>query len=137
MIIGVIAVFIPIVMFVALFAYLSVASVARHKYRAEERMRLYDTARAAVEKGQPLPPEVITAMSQVSAVERTRGTAFSDLRTGVILTAVGAGVAVFGFLGQNFEREVGWMIGIAAVPGLIGVSLIVLSFFNPNKDKPN
>jgi hypothetical protein len=133
---GLVAVFIPIVAIVGFFVFLSVAVYSRHRYRSEERVKLYDTARSAVEKGQPLPPEVITAMTQTPA-DRMPRTAFADLRSGVIMTAIGLGIFIFGYVGQTYERDVAILMGIAAIPGLIGVAQIILSFFNPNKDKPS
>jgi hypothetical protein len=134
---AVLGVCIPIVAIIGVFTFLSIAAYSRHRYRSEERMKLYDTARAAVEKGQPLPTEVITAMAQSAPAERPPRTAFADLRSGVIMTAVGLGIFVFGYVGQVYERDVAILMGIAAIPGLIGVALIILSVFNPNKDKPN
>jgi len=135
--IGLVGVFIPIVAIVGVFTFLSVAAHARFKYRADERSRLYDTARAAVEKGQPLPPEVIKAMAETSVPDRMRRTAFSDLRTGVVLTAIGLGTAIFGYVGSRYDPDTAMLMAIAAIPGLIGAALIILSFFNPNKGPVN
>lgn len=136
-VIGLVGVFIPIVAIIAVFTFLSVAAHSRFKYRAEERAKLYETAKAAVEKGQPLPPEVIKAMAESSVPDRMRRTAFSDLRTGVVLTAIGVGLAVFGFVGSRYEPDTAMLMAIAGIPGLIGVALIILSFFNPNKGPAN
>lgn len=100
------------------------------------------TVRAAIDKGQPLPPEVIEALSKEATKNlpsRTR-----DIRRGIIWLATGIGIAAFSLInelrgfgdgweggGPNFD---GGLLGIAAIPVTIGLAFIVLSFFNKNKD---
>lgn len=78
---------IPVSAVIGLFTFLTVMIIRVTDNRRLAREKLYDVARAAVEKGQPLPPEVIASLSDVPAARRT---AFSDLRTGVILIAARA-----------------------------------------------
>src|SRR5262245_24103528 len=128
---AVIGTMIPIVGCIAVFTFLTVVVVSNIRARLEERKALYDTAKAAVEKGQPLPPEVIAAMA--SQPEKTRGTAFHDLRTGAIILAAGVGVAVIGAILSWEDQEVSVVLGGAALITLIGVAFLVMSRFNPNK----
>lgn len=133
---AVIGVFIPIVGTIAVFTFLTVIIVSKHRYRSEERKALYDTAKLAVEKGQPLPPEVIKAMAETPR-DRNRGTAFGDLRTGAVLVAVGIGVEIFGYLMGFEDNDARYaLMGLGAIPLLIGVAFIVMSRFNPNKGQP-
>jgi hypothetical protein len=108
--------------------------------KSRERREMQATVRAAIDKGQPLPPEVIEAMSRDVAKNlpsRTR-----DLRRGVIWLATGVGIAAFSLLNDSgwsndgdFGGHVGnGLLGIAAIPITIGLAFIVLSFFNKNKD---
>jgi Domain of unknown function (DUF6249) len=101
--------------------------------KSRERLDMQATLRSAVEKGQPLPPELIDALTK----EQTRKlpSASRDLRIGVILLALSAGVAgAFLMLGYGADNEATYVAGFAAIPGMIGLAFIVLSFFNKNKD---
>lgn len=103
-----------------------------------ERREMQATVRAAIDKGQPLPPEMIEAMTKDVAKNlpsRTR-----DIRRGVIWLAVGVGIAAFSYLSSmgwhdTDAREVfGGMAGFAAIPVTVGLAFLVLSFFNKNRD---
>lgn len=101
--------------------------------KSRERLDMQATLRSAVEKGQPLPPELIDALTK----EQTRKlpSASRDLRIGVILLALSAGVAAaFLALGYGVDNDSKFIAGFAAIPGAIGLAFIVLSFFNKNKD---
>ncbi|WP_269716812.1 DUF6249 domain-containing protein [Caulobacter sp. NIBR2454] len=101
--------------------------------RSRERQEMQATIRAAIDKGQELPPELIEAMSKDVKVRKV-STAQSDIRTGIILIAVGAGIAAFGWMvGYEESDAVYPLMGIGLIPGLIGIAYVVLSFFNPNK----
>ncbi|QYM80042.1 hypothetical protein K0B96_05325 [Horticoccus luteus] len=86
-------------------------------YFAHERRRLWhDTARVALEKGQPLPP----ALQQADDRSRRRCGPRNDLRSGLILLAVSFGL-YYGL------RDVGsgpQLIG-AYITGGIGVALLL------------
>ncbi len=99
--------------------------------KSRERREMQATLRAAIEKGQPLPPEMIDAMTRNVKVAPT---SLSDIRTGIIWLAVGAGIGAFGFMIGYEEAEAFHpMLGIASIPAVIGLAYIALSFFNPNK----
>lgn len=130
--------FIPIIAILAVFGSITAIIVGPTYLKTQERKETQETVRRAIEKGQPLPPEVIEAMSQEvtkSLPSRTR-----DIRRGVIWLAVGIGLAAFSVVndlgdnnwnGGNFD---GNLLGIACIPATIGLAFIVLSFFNKNKD---
>ena len=91
------------------------------------------TLRVAIEKGQPIPPEVIEAMSRSVKTPPTR---LRDLRTGVIWLAIGIGIAGATYFGDFIHGSGDFDgFGIACIPVVIGVAFIVLSFFNPNKEE--
>ncbi|CAM2765960.1 hypothetical protein EJ082_15875 [Brevundimonas diminuta] len=100
--------------------------------KSRERREMQATLRTAIEKGQPLPPEVIETISKENV--KPPATAARDLRTGVILLAVAFGIGIFGYAVSFAEMDAYYpIVGIAAIPGMIGLAFIILSFFNKNK----
>lgn len=73
-----------------------------------ERLR-HETIRIALEKGQPLPPELL---------ERPKSRR-TDLQRGAILVALGLGISAF----LALEGESSWGVGL--IPASIGVGLLV------------
>jgi hypothetical protein len=86
----------------------------------------HETAKVALEKGQPLPPLPADMRHEKHPDQN------SDLRTGLIMIATGAGLYLFlaTFLhGLRF---------VAAIPGFIGVALLLYAILNSlfgRKDK--
>jgi hypothetical protein len=120
---------VPIVLFIVIGAI----CIAPVWLKSRERVEMQSTLRAAIDKGQPVPPEVIEALTRNVKVAPT---SLSDVRTGVIWLAVGIGLAGFSYFvdfGDNDLHSPG--VGIACIPAVIGLAFIVLSFFNPNKAK--
>jgi len=101
-------------------------------FKSRERREMQRTLRVAIEKGQPIPPEVIEAMSRSVKTPPTR---LRDLRAGVIWLAIGIGIAGATYFGDFIHGDGDFEgFGIACIPVVIGVAFIVLSFFNPNKE---
>jgi hypothetical protein len=97
-------------------------------FQSQERQKMAETLRAAIEKGQPLPTEVVDAISSgVKAPPSPQ----RDLRTGIIWLGVGVGLAAMGWA-LNFEDpEATWpMIGISAFPVFIGLAFLAMYFLN-------
>jgi hypothetical protein len=103
-------------------------------FKHRDRQRLHDTLRIAFEKGQPLPPELITAL-QSNIAPRRPSTPESDLRRAVVLIAVGLGFCGLGYglwYGLMSVNDIaayvsgGATAGVGAIPGLIGVAYLVL-----------
>ena len=133
--------FIPLFAIFAVFGTITAIVVGPTYFKSRERREMQATVRAAIDKGQPLPPEVIEALGREATKNipsRTR-----DLRRGIVWLATGIGIAAFSLIndmrgfgddwsdGPNFD---GGLLGIAAIPVTIGLAYIVLSFFNKNKD---
>lgn len=97
--------------------------------KSQERQKLQDTLRAAIEKGQPLPPEVIEAMTSDVKV-RPKPSPQRDLRVGIVWVGVAVGLAAMG-LAISFEDADALypMLGVAAFPGFIGLAFVLISFF--------
>jgi hypothetical protein len=97
-------------------------------FKNREREKMQDTLRAAIEKGQSLPPEVLDAMTRDV---RPAVSAGRDLRIGIVWLAIGLGIAGFGLaMGEYSDRAVPPFLGIGAIPGMIGLAFILMSFFN-------
>ncbi|MDB5457892.1 MAG: hypothetical protein JWP92_3477 [Caulobacter sp.] len=102
--------------------------------KSRERREVQATIRAAIEKGQPLPPEVIEAFGR--EVKPAVSSATRDLRNGVIWLAVGVGIMIFGsLLSINEHDDVYPALAVGAVPAVVGIALLVLARLNPNKAK--
>lgn len=115
----------PFIMVIAIVGFQTV-----QKTKAQREMQ--QTLRAAIDKGQSLPVEVIESMS--ASIHRAPS-ANRDMRLGVILLAIAAGVALCGGALSYFEERVFYaFLAFSAVPAAIGVAFLGLSFFNKNKD---
>ena len=129
--------FIPVVAILAVFGTITAIVVGPSWLKSRERREIQTTVRAAIDRGQPLPPEVIEALSKditKNLPSRTR-----DIRRGVMWLAVGIGIAAFGLINDMGDRD--WsdnvgdgMLAIAVIPATIGLAFLVLSFFNKNRD---
>ena len=110
----------------------------RSYYRSKEREQLHATLRAAYEKGQPPPPELIEKLTADAG--RIDGGASApgndhDLRRAIVLIAVGLGLAGLGLgLGwgiwlaspEGGAITGGVIAGVGAIPGFIGVAYLIL-----------
>ena len=104
--------------------------------RSQERLRAQELVRAAIERGQELPPELINALTK-DAKQAKVSSSVRDVRIGVILLSVATGLALLGVALRSVAEEPFFsLVGSAAIPGAIGVAFIILSFFNPNKRPP-
>jgi hypothetical protein len=81
---------------------------------------LHRTVRMMVEKGQPIPPSLLSTPAAVSAATGLRP--WYDLRRGIVLMAVGVGIIMFFGISAGWDEGV-WALGL--IPGLIGVGYIL------------
>lgn len=110
-------------------AMIAAIVIAPRYFRSQERQKLADTLRAAIEKGQQLPPEVIEAISSDAKTPGMPPSPTRDLRTGLIWMGVAVGFAALGFAVSFEEPDALYpMLGCAAFPGFIGLAFIVMSF---------
>ncbi len=89
----------------------------------------HETARVALEKGQPLPPMPADVAPPPAETQPP-----NDIRTGMVLIAVGAGLYLF--LGTLFGPGFGY---VGAIPGFIGAALLLFGLLNAffkRKDQP-
>ncbi|THD63829.1 DUF6249 domain-containing protein [Phenylobacterium sp.] len=101
--------------------------------RSQERIRVQETLRAAIESGQPMPTEVMENAARNVDLRPTPSPA-RDLRTGIIWLGVGLGFVMLGVaLGFEDPDSTMPLIACAAFPIFIGLAFIALSFINKPK----
>lgn len=94
--------------------------------RSRRHKLLHETIRSMIEKGVPIPPELLSS-GERNVAPRTR----SDLRTGLMMTGAGIGLLLFYHNANNPPMErVGW------IPILIGVAFLI-TWFIEKKNKNN
>jgi hypothetical protein len=81
-------------------------------FRHQQQKLWHETARVALEKGQPLPPQAAEDDQRRSGPDVA-----NDFRAGLVLIGLGAGL--YFFLGR----------GIAAIVGFIGIALLIYATF--------
>ena len=109
------------------FAMIAAIVLGPRYFRNRERQDLQQTLRAAIDKGQPLPPEVIESITRDTP--RTKAArSRNDLRSGVVWVAVALGIAAFGWVSYYYGDFDGFapLLGVACIPGFIGLALIAL-----------
>lgn len=74
----------------------------------------HETLRMMIEKGQPIPPELL---QRQEAAARPR----SDLRTGLVFIAVGLGLLLMSLVGNT----PGMVRGVAFIPMLMGAAFLI------------
>ncbi|NQE64257.1 DUF6249 domain-containing protein [Caulobacter sp. RHG1] len=117
---------------IAFFACIAAVCITPVWLKSRDRKEMQATLRSAIEKGQPVPQEVIEALTR-----NVKGppTALRDMRSGVIWLAIGLGIGGLGaMIGIREEEALHPLLGIAIIPSVIGLALIALSFFNPHKE---
>lgn len=95
----------------------------------------HETAKIALEKGQPLPPLQDQETSPSWETSKSRENKDNDFRSGLVLIAVGAGL--YFFLTALVGRGLGL---VGAIPGFIGVALLLYALLNAlfgRKEKPS
>lgn len=124
---GIIGTMIPIFFFGMIAA---IVIVPRY-FKSLERQKVAETLKVAIEKGQPLPPEVVDAIAKDAKLPPSSG---RDLRTGIIWLGVALGLAAFGIAIGFEEPDATFpMMAFAAFPGFIGLAFIVLGLINRDK----
>lgn len=125
---------------IAFFAMIAAIIIVPQVMKSRERAKLHDTLRAAYEKGQPVPPELVEALTRKDAAVVITDRAARDFRLGIIwlfigLGCIGIGAAFYGML-YNHGGAVETMMSftaIGAVPACIGLAFLLLSYFGRGK----
>ncbi|MBS0360288.1 MAG: hypothetical protein JSR98_02815 [Proteobacteria bacterium] len=101
--------------------------------RSQERIRVQETLRAAIENGQAMPTEALENAAR-NVDLRPQPSSGRDLRTGIIWLGIGLGLCAFG-VALGFEEPDSTMplVAMGAFPIFIGLAFIALSFLNRPK----
>ena len=78
-------------------------------YKSRKTRMIHETAMRLAERGQPVPPELFLGAEEP----------FSDLRRGVVLIALGLGLALF-----MYQMDKPWSVGL--IPLFMGVGYLVV-----------
>ncbi len=106
---------VPMVLFLAV----ALTYCTKYYFAHRTRQDLQSTVRSALERGQPLTPELLDRLGQTSPPKRT------DLRRGVIGVGLGIGIGAFGLvIGE--PDAVRPMLAVGLVPLLLGLAYLVL-----------
>src|SRR5688572_6951137 len=100
-------------------------------FRARKHKQLHETLRAMIEKGVPIPPELLRSPTPTGdASEADRDDPRTALREGLFLVALGVGICVWLLIKSSDS----W--GLGFIPFLIGLSFLAewqLEKRNPSK----
>lgn len=124
------------------FGFLAAVIIIPQVLKSRDRQRMFDTMRAAYERGQPVPPELVDAMTRrgrdVDPLEYIpESTPSRDLRRGIVWTSVGVGLILMGavfYVGlYNDGGAVETFMSLAAagaIPLCVGLAFLALWFFS-------
>lgn len=116
------------------FAMIAAIVIVPRYFRSLERQKMAETLRSAIERGQPLPEEMIDAMSTNVRSPALPPSPQRDLRTGIIWMGLAAGLVALGLIVGFEEPDASyWFIGFAAFPGFIGLAFLILGLINKPK----
>ena len=87
-------------------------------YKSRKTRMIHETALRLAEKGQPVPPELFLGAEEP----------FSDLRRGVVLVALGLGLALF-----MYQMDKPWSLGL--IPLFMGAGYLVVWKLDAGKAK--
>ncbi len=110
--------------FVTIIVVIAVIFVTGARKNAERQK----TLRMAIEKSDNLSPEVMNALQ---SMQKKPKTPMNDVRAGLILIAIAGGMMIWNYLDHG--ELGGGLGGIAAVPGMIGVALLILGIIGLNR----
>jgi len=119
---------IPIVAIIMVFGMpIAIVAILRI-FRSRDNAELQKTLRMSIEKGQPLPAEFLDSLQKTQVRVKTPA---NDIRTGIILIAVALGIVVWNYLDNGYTLDE--LSGFAAIPGFIGVALLILGIIGNRK----
>jgi hypothetical protein len=102
--------------------------IAAMYFHHQRRVLWHETARIALEKGQPLPPN----FGQDDTSCRSHATPADDIRGGLISIAVGAGLYLF-FVGFGM----GPLRFVGAIPAFVGIAMLLFGITAALRQKKN
>ena len=113
---------VPLIVFSSITVMVCVSLALAFHFRARNRQTILDAIKLITDRGEPIAPELIEALVQDKA------SPYVDLRRGIIFLSIAIATGVFAVvLGE--ADAIRPLLGIAAVPGLIGLAYIGLHVF--------
>jgi len=106
---------------VVMFTFIGVCVWLGVNGRQKRSRMLHETIRLLIEKGQPIPPELLQSQDPPRQPK-------SDLRSGLVLVGIGIGVGIFLYVQQ------GNVWPAALVPLLMGVAFLITWKIESNKN---
>ena len=98
-----------------------------HHYHNRAKEQFHVTLQKLIESGQELPPELLESVPGYKAGEK--GKERDDIRSGVITSGVGLGIAVFGNVGVGVQE----ISGAGLLVLCIGLSILAYGIYSKNK----
>lgn len=120
---------------ITFFAMIAAIALGPSYLRSRDRDKLHETLRIAYEKGQPVPPEMIEALTSATPAAPAMPTPERDLRRAIVFIALGLGLCGLGYglwYGLNIVSPEaayitgGSVAGTGAIPGFIGLAYLIL-----------
>lgn len=122
---------IVIVLPLAGLAFSAIGLIGALVYADRNRRRRHETIRLALEKGQPVPPEVLDENQTGSPSSARRKAGRDDRRAGIVLLGIAAGMFVaFAGVGAGGAK---WL---AALPAFLGLALLINRFIEGPRTPP-
>lgn len=106
----------------AVFGFIPLIVWITYHFRTKAHARTADILEKMVDRGDAITPETVQAMGIKSRTPDT------DLKTGLVLIAIGMAFTILGRMIPEDEAQT-VMIGIASFPFLVGLALIGFWFF--------
>lgn len=127
---------------IAFFGMIAAIVIIPQVMKSRERAKLHDTLRTAYEKGQPVPPELVEALTSRDAPSLITDRSARDLRIGAVWLAIGLGCVAIGAAFYAGLYNVGGatetfasFAAIGAIPCFVGVAFLLLSYFGRGKSR--
>lgn len=140
---GILGEMIPIFFMLVIAVLVIGPTYIRARFAAREREALHATVRAAIEKGQPVPVELMNSLQSAAQTPPPVPTRERDLRAGIICICAGIGIEIIAYglwFGLSATDDTaayiagGAVAGGGAIPGLIGVGFLLLWYLRRKND---
>jgi hypothetical protein len=120
---------------ISFFAMIAALSLGPRYFTHLERQKMQEVLRAAYDAGQPVNPDIIVSLMATPPKVRSP---LRDIRSGAILLATAVGI---GFLARAiaYDSQDAYypLIGVAAIPGAIGIAYLILGLIAQFTAKPS
>ncbi|NHK26357.1 hypothetical protein FF098_000375 [Parvularcula flava] len=117
-----VAILVPLIFFTAIVMIIALPFYFRHR----NRRLVYEAIKTTIEKDGTVDPALVAALTTENIGPN------ADLRRGILLIALALGLGICGyFLPDDYSGPI--VIGIAFIPGLIGIAYTIFHFFIPRE----